>query len=44
MSRRQIEASQKFGVEELCGAINDAIFEGNFKLGEIRMKRSRHEV
>ena len=43
-SRRQIEASQKFGIEELCGAINDAIFDGIFKPGAIRIKMSRNEV
>ena len=28
----------------MCGAINDAIFDGVFKPGKIRIKRSRNEV
>ena len=34
---RQIETGEKFGVEEPCRAINNAIFDGTFKLGNIRI-------
>ena len=42
--RREIKVNWKFGIEELYGAINDAIFDGIFKPGEIRIRRSRNEV
>ena len=38
------EASLKFCIEELYGAINDAIFDGIFKPGENRINRSRNDV
>ena len=33
-----METSEKVGIEELCGATNDANFDGIFKSGKFRSK------